>query len=42
VDLDCAGTADDVACSDGEPSGQGEPALELNLEVAMGKVEVQR
>ena len=42
VDLDCVGTALDISCGDGSLSAPDDPALRLDLEVAVGKVEVQR
>ena len=38
--LECAGSARDLEC--GDDIAQGERVLELNLEVALGKVEVRR
>jgi hypothetical protein len=40
TELECAGTGAAVTC--GEGSELGPPTLQLNLEVAIGKVEVQR
>jgi hypothetical protein len=41
ADLACEGTALDISCGDGGSAPSG-PYLRLDLEVAMGKVEVQR
>jgi len=42
ADLECMGTALEIRCGDGSLSAPDDAALRLDLEIAMGKVEVQR